>query len=125
MITLARVAASSPFVFAQFGCLCRCAPVFAAICAPAVSPEALFCVQNKLIVVDWSATWCGPCKQIAPLYEQLSEQHKANALRLLWPCRFLTSIALQNAIFLKVDVDELQNAAAEAGVQVWTHRLPF
>jgi|SRR6185436_7164955 len=41
---------------------------------------------NKLIVVDFYAPWCGPCKGIAPKFEKLSNQD--------------TSV-----IFIKVNVD--------------------
>ncbi|KAL0477152.1 Hsp40/DnaJ [Acrasis kona] len=41
---------------------------------------------DRLVVVDFFAVWCGPCKQVAPIYEKLAEKHK-------------------NTIFLKVDVD--------------------
>ncbi len=54
--------------------------------------------QNKLVVIDWSAAWCGPCRQIAPIYKQLSDQYT-------------------NVVFLKCDVDELSSSASEAGVQ--------
>lgn len=53
---------------------------------------------EKLVIVDWSAAWCAPCKQIAPVYEALSNENK-------------------NVVFIKADIDVLQDASVEAGVQ--------
>lgn len=48
---------------------------------------------EALVVIDFFATWCGPCKIIAPQFEELSKQHSS-------------------IIFLKVDVDENDEIAA-------------
>ncbi|KAI9017713.1 thioredoxin-like protein [Gaertneriomyces semiglobifer] len=53
--------------------------------------------DRNLCVVDFYATWCGPCKAVAPRYEQLSSRYP-------------------NVQFLKVDVDEQQKIAQECGV---------
>ncbi|XP_030609184.1 thioredoxin-like [Archocentrus centrarchus] len=50
---------------------------------------------DKLVVVDFTATWCGPCKQIAPKYKLMAED-PANS----------------NVIFLKVDVDEAEDVSS-------------
>jgi len=47
---------------------------------------------NKLVVVDFSAEWCGPCKAIAPVYEQLSKKYK-------------------DVVFIHLDVEELKDEA--------------
>jgi thioredoxin 1 len=51
------------------------------------------------VVVDFWAEWCGPCKQIGPALEELSEQYAGKV-----------KIA-------KVDVDNNPNAAAAMGVR--------
>ncbi len=53
--------------------------------------------KSGLAVVDFSATWCGPCKMIAPIVEELSQE-------------------MGNVNFYNVDVDENQNLAAEYGI---------
>jgi thioredoxin len=51
-----------------------------------------------LIVVDFYADWCGPCKQVAPYFKQFSSKYK-------------------NVLFLKVNVDELQRTSQQAGIK--------
>ncbi|CAN8292365.1 unnamed protein product [Cochlearia groenlandica] len=55
--------------------------------------------SNKLIVIDFTASWCPPCRLIAPVFADLAK-------------KFMSS-----AIFFKVDVDELQSVSQEFGVE--------
>lgn len=31
--------------------------------------------EDSLIVIDYSTSWCGPCKIFAPIFEELSEKY--------------------------------------------------
>jgi thioredoxin 1 len=50
------------------------------------------------VVVDFFATWCGPCKKIAPAFEKLAEVYPT-------------------IVFLKVDVDESAELVDKYGIQ--------
>ncbi|TRY67075.1 hypothetical protein TCAL_03457 [Tigriopus californicus] len=52
---------------------------------------------DKLVVIDFYATWCGPCKMIAPQIEEMAS-------------------TMDDVVFLKVDVDEAEEVAAEYNV---------
>lgn len=52
---------------------------------------------DQPVVCDFYATWCGPCKMLAPVMEEVSEQ-------------------FSGAKFVKVDVDENMELAARYGV---------
>ncbi len=51
-------------------------------------------LDNDIVLVDFWADWCGPCKQFAPVYESASEQH-------------------EDVVFAKVDT-EAEQALAQA-----------
>lgn len=53
--------------------------------------------EQQLVVIDFTATWCGPCKMIAPLFRELSD-------------------AMPNVVFVKVDVDDNPDTAAKYSV---------
>ena len=54
-----------------------------------------FITENELVLVDFYADWCGPCKMIAPILEELGEE---------------------GHIIAKINVDENSEKAREFGV---------
>src|SRR5699024_11089104 len=53
--------------------------------------------SNDIVLVDWWAEWCGPCKMFAPVYDDISQTH-------------------DDIVFGKIDTEEQQQLAAAAGM---------
>jgi thioredoxin 1 len=49
--------------------------------------------ENDFLLIDFWASWCGPCRQFAPVYAKASERHK-------------------DLVFAKVDTEAQQELAA-------------
>ncbi len=54
--------------------------------------------KNHLVLVDFWATWCGPCRMIAPIVEELAAE-------------------TEGVTFAKVNVDEYADVAIGLGIQ--------
>ena len=54
---------------------------------------------SKPMVVDFYATWCGPCKQLAPILEEIEQNHKGQV------------------IFKRIDVDQEPDLASQFRVE--------
>jgi len=55
--------------------------------------------ENKVVLVDYTATWCGPCKMIAPILDKIAVAADPSKIE-----------------FYKVDVDDAHEVAHKAGV---------
>jgi len=53
--------------------------------------------DNALVVVDFTASWCGPCKFIGPKFDEMESKYT-------------------NVKFIKVDVDENEETSAAVGI---------
>jgi thioredoxin len=54
--------------------------------------------ENAMVIIDFWAPWCGPCRGFAPVYEKASNQHP-------------------DIVFAKVNTDEQQELAGAFGIQ--------
>lgn len=62
--------------------------------------------SEKVILVDFFATWCGPCQMLGPVLEQISKEQ-------------------DNFDIAKIDIDEAQELAINYGIQVVPTMLVF
>jgi len=53
---------------------------------------------SKPIVIDFFATWCGPCVMIKPFFEELSQQYH------------------DKAVFIKIDVDKCEELSMQFSI---------
>ena len=56
-------------------------------------------LSSKPMLVDFYATWCGPCKQLVPVLEELEKKYK------------------DEVIFQRIDVDQNPELAQEFNIQ--------
>jgi thioredoxin 1 len=64
---------------------------------------------HTYLIADFYATWCPPCKQIAPIYAKLSDTHTTAG----------------GFVFVKINVDEQNEIAAQYGIQAMPTFLLF
>lgn len=55
-------------------------------------------LENEIVFVDFWAPWCGPCRALAPVFEDLAEKFS------------------ENAVFAKCNVDDNERFAMKHGI---------
>lgn len=55
---------------------------------------------SSLLIVDFYATWCGPCKVISPVFDRLAKQHESSTF----------------IVFAQCDVDKAKDVAQACGI---------
>ena len=59
--------------------------------------------QKKYIFAYFTATWCGPCKMVAPIFERLAETSQTKAY--------------ENVGFVKIDIDDGDEIARKYNIR--------
>ena len=62
--------------------------------------EELIAGTDKTVFCDFWASWCGPCRMLAPVFEDVSDMYE------------------KEAVFVKIDIDEedCESAAVKYGI---------
>ncbi|PVH77541.1 thioredoxin-domain-containing protein [Cadophora sp. DSE1049] len=64
--------------------------------------------SSDLLIIDFYATWCGPCKAISPVFARLATSHS--------PSSTSSSSSGSGIIFAQVDVDKAKDVAQTCGI---------
>jgi thioredoxin 1 len=60
--------------------------------------KEIFETQNQLIAIDFSATWCGPCKKQTPIFDELKSE-------------------ISSVLFKKIDIDNESDLTSKFNIK--------
>eukprot|EP00899_Mesostigma_viride_P012021 jgi/Mesvir1/2081/Mv16614-RA.1 len=63
--------------------------------------------KNQVVIIDFTATWCGPCRMIGPFFAELAEKYASKA------------------VFIKVDVDQGSEISEKCGISAMPTFMVF